>query len=79
MPRSKNCLVGTMPKVDECFTECIMEHLYRCIANKANCRYAFTASPSRTYCMHQKKSDFRTFSFLDHPQIPGKFVDYKKL
>jgi len=79
MPRSKNTLTGKIPKVDECFTECILENLYRCLANKSNCRYAFTASPSRTYCMHQNKSNFRTFSFMDHPQRPDKFIAFKKL
>lgn len=79
MPRSKNTLTGIKPKVNECFTECILENLYRCLSNKSNCRYAFTASPSRTYCMHQDNSNFSTFSYIDHPQKPGKFVAYKKL
>ena len=68
MPRSKNVLTGNTPKVDQCFTECIMEHLYRCLANKSSCKYAFTASPSRTYCMHQKQSDFKTYSLSDQPK-----------
>lgn len=69
MPRSNNVLTGNIPKIDQCFTECILEHLYRCLANKSNCRYAFMASPSRTYCMHPKQSNFRTFSYMDPPRV----------
>ena len=53
------------PDFDVCRLERILEHLYRCLANRAKCRYALQADATRTYCRYPDKSGFKHVDSLD--------------
>lgn len=53
------------PDLDECRLERILDHLYRCLANRAKCRYALQADATRTYCRYPDKSGFKHVDSLE--------------
>lgn len=60
------------PDFDVCRLERILDHLYRCVANRAKCRYALQADATRTYCRYPDKSGFKHVDSPDTVARPLK-------